>query len=203
MPNKVQVVIDGKPYEVDEGRHTIEQLKKKAGISDPHELDQDVAGTVTPLDQSGFVSISGGEVFVSFPPKVEIIVNGATVKIRRGTAAVADIKKHAHVAERDQLEQDTNGTLTTLDQLGNVVINGGEVFVSSPAEVSITVDGTERQIGRGSQPVSEIKRIGGVPAASQLDQDINNELTPLDQNGPVYIRGGEIFVSFPATGSSS
>jgi predicted Rdx family selenoprotein len=69
--------------------------------------------------------------------------------------------------------------------------------------VEITIDGKTFQIHRGNQPVSAIKKLGGVPAANQLDQDVNGVLTPLDQNGSIVIKGGEVFVSYPATGSSS
>jgi hypothetical protein len=69
--------------------------------------------------------------------------------------------------------------------------------------VEITIDGKPFKIHRGRQAVSVIKTLGGVPAAHQLDQDVNGVLTPIDQNGSVVIKGGEVFVSYPATGSSS
>ena len=69
--------------------------------------------------------------------------------------------------------------------------------------ITITIDGKPFEIPAGSIPVARIKSVGGVPAANQLDQDINGVLTPLDQNGSVVIKGGEVFVSYPATGSSS
>ena len=71
------------------------------------------------------------------------------------------------------------------------------------AEVSITIDGKPYNIRRGNEKVSTIKGIANVPAAYQLDQDVNGVLTPLDQNGSIVIKGGEVFISFPATGSSS
>jgi len=69
--------------------------------------------------------------------------------------------------------------------------------------VSITIDGKPFELHRGNQSVAGIKALGGVPGANQLDLDINGVLTPLDQNGSVVIKGGEVFVSYPATGSSS
>jgi len=69
--------------------------------------------------------------------------------------------------------------------------------------VSITIDNTVYQIHRGKQNVSDLKKVANIALAYQLDQDVNGVLTPLDQNGHVTIKGGEIFVSFPATGSSS
>jgi len=69
--------------------------------------------------------------------------------------------------------------------------------------VEITIDGKVFEIHRGNQTVAAIKARGSVPAANQLDQDIHGVLTPLDQNGSVVLKGGEVFVSYPATGSSS
>lgn len=69
--------------------------------------------------------------------------------------------------------------------------------------VKITVDGKVFEIHRGRQTVTTIKQIAGVPLAYQLDQDVNGVLTPLEPGGAVTIKGGEIFVSYPATGSSS
>jgi len=70
-------------------------------------------------------------------------------------------------------------------------------------KVTITVDGKTCSIHRGHRTVAEIKAVASVPAAYQLDEDVNGVLTPLPQDGAVTIKGGEIFVSYPATGSSS
>ena len=69
--------------------------------------------------------------------------------------------------------------------------------------VTITVDGKPYSIHRGRRTVAEIKTVAGVPQAYQLDEDISGVLTPLAQDGEVTIKGGEVFVSYPATGSSS
>jgi cell division protein ZapA (FtsZ GTPase activity inhibitor) len=134
---------------------------------------------------------------------VTVTINGKFYELTPGVHTVADIKKKAAIHATDRLDQDVNNVLTPLQQDGAVTIVGGEVFVSFPAEVHIVVDGKEYKIKRGPELVSTIKRIANVPAAYQLDQDINGVLTPLDQNGSVTINGGEVFVGFPATGSSS
>lgn len=199
----VTVTVDGKVYDLSPGPHTIVSIKKKAHIDSADRLDQDINNVVTHLPQNGSVTIVGGEVFISFPAVIEIIVNGKPHKIRRGSHSVASLKELVHVHAADVLQQDVGGTLTTLADEGTVVIEGGEVFMSLPAEVHITVDGKQYKVKRGKEKVASIKSIASVPAAYQLDQDINGVLTPLDQDGFVVINGGEIFVSFPATGSSS
>jgi uncharacterized protein YabE (DUF348 family) len=200
---EVKVTIDGKLYDLRTGTHTVAELKQKASIAAADRLDQDVNSVLTPLPQDGSVVIAGGEVFVSAPAEIDIVVNGKSYKIRRGPQSVASIKRVAGVHAADILEQDIGGTLTALPSDGTVTLNGGEVFMSLPAEVDITVDGKQHKIKRGSEPVATIKKVAGVAAAYQLDQDVNGVLTPLDQNGTVTINGGEVFVSFPATGSSS
>jgi predicted Rdx family selenoprotein len=199
----VRILIDGKAYELHQGTHMVHEVKQRASIPEADALAQDINNVVTALDQTGSVSITGNEVFLSFPAKVEVTINGKPHEVRRGDESVSGLKKLAGIAEADQLEQDINGFVTLLDQTGSVKINGGEVFLSFPAIVKITVDGKSFEIGRGKEPVAAIKKVASVPAANQLDQDINGVLTPIDQDGSVLIRGGEIFVSYPATGSSS
>jgi hypothetical protein len=197
------VTIDGKIYEFPSGSYAVAEIKKKASIPAADRLDQDINAVLTPLPQEGSVTIAGGEVFVSLPAEIEVVVNGKSYKIGRGPQPVVLIKKIADVHAADVLQQDVGGTMTTLSDDGTVTLNGGEVFMSLPAEVHITVDGKQYKIRRGTEQVSTIKKIANVPAAYQLDQDINGVLTPLDQNGTVTINGGEVFVGFPATGSSS
>jgi hypothetical protein len=69
--------------------------------------------------------------------------------------------------------------------------------------VTVTVNKIPREIHRGRQPVSEIKQVGEVPAADELEQLVNGKLEPLDDNAAVTIKGGEVFVSHPRDSSSS
>jgi hypothetical protein len=69
--------------------------------------------------------------------------------------------------------------------------------------VTITVNNTDVEIHRGREPVSEIKRVGGVPQADELAQVVDGRLVPLDDNSAVTIKGGEVFVSHPRDSSAS
>ena len=69
--------------------------------------------------------------------------------------------------------------------------------------VTIIVNSVEKEIQRGRQPVSEIKRIGEVPQADQLEQVIDGKLVPLADDAAVTIKGGEEFVSHPRDSGSS
>jgi hypothetical protein len=69
--------------------------------------------------------------------------------------------------------------------------------------VTITINGTEYEIHRGHQTVATIKATGHVPAADELEQNVNGELEPLPDDGGVTLKGGEIFISHPRDSGSS
>ena len=63
--------------------------------------------------------------------------------------------------------------------------------------VEITINGASKSIHRGRQTVVEIKTVGGVPLADDLEQVIDGRLVPLADDGAVTIKGREVFVSHP------
>lgn len=70
-------------------------------------------------------------------------------------------------------------------------------------EVKISINGTSKVIRRGHHTVVEIKKLGEVPLADELEQLIEGKLTPLPDDGAVTIKGGEVFMSHPRSGGSS
>lgn len=69
--------------------------------------------------------------------------------------------------------------------------------------VRVTIDNNPVEIHRGRQTVVEIKKIGGVPVADELEQLIDGKLNPLPDDGAVTIKGGEIFISHVRDGQSA
>lgn len=69
-------------------------------------------------------------------------------------------------------------------------------------EIQVDTDPKVR-IHRGHQTVAAIKTAGKVPLAYELDQLVDGQLVPLQDDGAVTIKGGERFVSQPRTGQSS
>lgn len=69
--------------------------------------------------------------------------------------------------------------------------------------VNITINNKVKEIHRGRQTVAEIKNVGGVPPADELEQVIGGKLTPLPDDGAVTIKGGEVFISHPRDSGSS
>jgi hypothetical protein len=70
-------------------------------------------------------------------------------------------------------------------------------------EVKITINGASKVIRRGRHTVVEIKKLGEVPLADELEQLIEGKLTPVADDGAVTIKGGEVFLSHVRSGGSS
>ena len=70
-------------------------------------------------------------------------------------------------------------------------------------EVIIQVDNVSITIHRGHQTVIDIKQLGKVPLAYDLEQVVNGILVLLLDDGSLTIKGDEIFVSHPKDSSSS
>ena len=72
--------------------------------------------------------------------------------------------------------------------------------------VDISVDDKPYRIHRGRRTVAEIKVVGQVPTADELEQVLVDEvppLRPLADDGSITIKGGEIFISHPRDSGSS
>jgi hypothetical protein len=69
--------------------------------------------------------------------------------------------------------------------------------------VSVRINDNERFIHRGRETVVEIKKVGHVPIADDLEQIINGKLEPLADDASLTIHGGEQFISHPKGAGSS
>jgi len=78
----------------------------------------------------------------------------------------------------------------------------GEVHHSKKL-VSVTVDGKHHRVLEGHYLVSDFKKLVGVDASKELDEVVHGEFKPLDDNGRIHIKGGEVFVSHARQGGSS
>lgn len=84
--------------------------------------------------------------------------------------------------------------------------NDGPVFYTrgqAEKSVQITIDDKKYPVHPGKHSVAELKKIGGVVAADELVQIVNDKITPLPDDAEVCIIGGEVFVSHPRKGGSS
>jgi hypothetical protein len=70
-------------------------------------------------------------------------------------------------------------------------------------DVKIKINGVDYPIERGRHSVAQIKTLGHVALADELEQVIDGKLHPLPDDGSIEIKGGEVFVSHPRSGGSS
>jgi len=71
------------------------------------------------------------------------------------------------------------------------------------SEVTITINDKPYEGHRGRQTVVYLKDLGGVPQNYELDEVKDGRLVPLDDDGSVTIKGGEVFKSNLKVGRSS
>ena len=72
-----------------------------------------------------------------------------------------------------------------------------------PELVTVSVDGSEKRVPRGTYIVSVFKQLVGIDASRELDLVLHGEFKALDDNGTITIEHHERFVSHVRTGSSS
>ncbi len=69
--------------------------------------------------------------------------------------------------------------------------------------ITVTVDSVPKQIRQGRYPVSELKVLFGVAPELELDEVVDGEFRPLDDNGHVNVKEGDVFVSHVRRGGAS
>ena len=77
----------------------------------------------------------------------------------------------------------------SMDEQGNATVAQSE---HGRDVVTIIVNSVEREIHRGRQPVSEIKRIGEVPQADQLEQVMSAQQQPQGQQQRGDVRDEDV-----------
>ena len=61
----VDVEIDNRPKRIAPGTYVVSELKERLGVPPEKDLDEVIAGNLTPLVDTANVTIKGGEVFFS------------------------------------------------------------------------------------------------------------------------------------------
>jgi len=70
-------------------------------------------------------------------------------------------------------------------------------------EVEITINGNAYEVPPGRITVVELKRLGGIPQAHELEQIVGGKFVPLADDGEVILKGGEEFIGHPRDSASS
>lgn len=142
---------------------------------------------------------------------LDLIINNKEYKWETEYITGAEIKKLGIIPEADQvflaIKRPWDDEEIRNDTKVNLARPEIEHFFSKKHGtehlVSIHVNNVERKISRGKHTVAEIKKVGQVPVAHDLEELIDGKLVPLDDNGTVLIKGCEQFFSHVKDGSSS
>jgi len=71
------------------------------------------------------------------------------------------------------------------------------------SEVTIMIDNKHYEVHRGHQTVAYLKELGGISQNYELDEVRDGQLIPLDDDGSITLKGGEVFKSNLKVGRSS
>lgn len=69
--------------------------------------------------------------------------------------------------------------------------------------ITVVIDSVPKQIRQGHYQVSQLKVLLGVAPELELDQVVDGEFRPLDDNGQINVKEGDVFVSHVRRGGAS
>lgn len=144
-------------------------------------------------------------------PSLEFRINGKKYEWTAQYITGAEVKTLGNIPKEDKLfldiERPWEDEVIADDAIVDIARAGIEEFYShkheEPRQVEISVNDKEYKISRGKHSVAEIKKIGGVPTAHELEELINGKLKPLADEAFVLIKGCEKFFGHPRDGFSS
>lgn len=144
-------------------------------------------------------------------PFLELFINGKKFEWKEQYILGAQVRKLGNIPEGYRIfldiERPWEDEIITDETKVDLARAGIEQFFSQEKEdprlVEIQINKNPYQISRGKHTVAEIKKLGGVPAAHELEELINGKLTPLADDASVLIKGCEKFFSHVRDGSSS
>jgi hypothetical protein len=123
----------------------------------------------------------------------------------------AQLRKLGDVSEREEIylaiARPWDDEVIQDDTLVDLARPGIERFIvrknGGAIQVEIKINDKPYEVKRGRYTVSELKKIGNVPPADELEELIDGKLVPLDDQATVLIKGCEQFFSHKRDGSSS
>lgn len=142
---------------------------------------------------------------------LELIINGKKYEWEGQYILGAEVRKLGQIPKELKLfldiERPWEDEVISDETNVNLARPGIEQFFSQrpeePRLVEIFINDKPYKIVRGKHTVAEIKKLGGIPLAHDLEEIIDGKLTPLADDASVLIKGCEKFHSHPKDGSSS
>jgi hypothetical protein len=145
----------------------------------------------------------------SAPAKMALCLDDRFELTAIATMTGADILELFDLPKHTKLFRDFEGPDDEIVEAGSKThFNDGPCFLSKakphgPKNVTIKINGVDKEVAVGTYSVAELKKIGGVETGDELVQVIGNKPHRLPNDGSVQICGGEVFISHPCRGTSS
>lgn len=93
--------------------------------------------------------------------------------------------------------------LTSRQALTHTTMNSTSQSKKEKDPVTIKINGTGYTVSPGNHTVVELKQLGGVPLADDLNEIKNKKPHVLKDDGSTHIEGEEVFVSNPKGSGAS
>lgn len=208
---KFKLTVNDASYEYYNRFITGAELRKLASIENDSLIFLKIEGIDEPVQDNEKVDLArlGIECFytVKKKPKFKFTLNSKMFDWERFITG-KELRKLGHIPPEEDVFLKIQGKDEEIqnDEKVDLARLGIEHFYSKkkqPRLVEIKINNKEYQIKPGAYTVAEIKKLGNVPAAHELEQLIDGKLTPLDDNATVTIKGCEQFFSHVRDGSSS
>lgn len=212
--NELLLTIDGNQFSWEDQYISGSQIKSLANI--PQEIEIYLSVSAPWKDEhitnESKVDLARPEIehFYS-KQKLELIIDGKKYSWKKQYITCTEIKELSDISSEFEIYLSIKGPwedeLILDDNSVDLARPGIECFYSKrkveSTLVSISINDIDRNILPGNYPVNEIKKIGEVNQAHELEQIIDGKLTPLKDNATVLIKGGEEFFSHVRDGVSS
>ncbi|HSD08860.1 multiubiquitin domain-containing protein [Flavobacterium sp.] len=142
---------------------------------------------------------------------LELIINSKKFEWKEQYISGSEVRKLGNIPKEDKIfldiERPWEDEIISDETKVDLARPGIEQFFSHKHEgsrlVEIDINTKPYSISRGKHTVVEIKKLGGVPQAHELEELINGKLVPLADDSSILIKGCEKFFSHVRDGSSS
>lgn len=205
--------IEGQSFKTEDQYKTGLQLKQLAGIPEDTDLYLQIKEPWAdePIENSTKVNLARPEIEHFFvKKKLHFTINKEQFISYKQFIRGSEIRELGKISSHDEIyldiEEGWQDDFIQDEEIVDLARPGKENFFSKKKEdklVAIRINNIERKVLPGIYKVTELKKIGGVSASHELEQKINDKLTPLDDNSSVDIKGCEEFFSHVRDGSSS
>lgn len=218
---KWAAVVDDKFVPAPQRRVAVKVLKTQASIPPENILVRDLGGEHdVPLNDDLLIDLTEGNVFYSVPaceapkptgqhapPKLALFVDDRPEETLRSDQTGRTVRELFGFSPEVLLFRDYESPNDQAIGLEDVVRFGdGPVLYTrrhKPQAIKIKINGDDYELNQPKVSVKELKNLASIPLADVLEQVVNNQMVPLDDNAVLELHCGDMFVSHPRDNASS